>query len=111
MLANNREAQFLASQKARLSKIQEAHEVNDSDANAQSRRKEFWQTFKLECSSTHQRLSDLIDEAPTEETKEGGDSNSDSILDLFLFKTWPLINQYFYAGKADISILSGTSLI
>jgi hypothetical protein len=79
MLGNDREAQFLASQKARLSKIQEAHEVNDSDANPQSRRKEFWQTFKLECSSTHQRLSDLIDEAPTEETKEGGDSNSDSI--------------------------------
>lgn len=78
MLANDREAQFLASQQARLSKIQEAHEANDSDANAQSRRKEFWQTFKLECSSTHQRLSDLIGETSTEETKEG-DTSSDSI--------------------------------
>jgi len=79
MIGNDREAQFLASQKARLSKLQEAHEANDSDTNAQKRRKEFWQTFKLECSSTHQRLSDLIGEISTEETKEGdSESNSNS---------------------------------
>ena len=38
-------------------------------------------------------------------------NSSDGILDMILFKTWPLINELLYGGKADISILAGTSLI
>jgi hypothetical protein len=61
---NDREAQFLASQRARLDRLHEATilQQNDDGTNAQVRRKEFWQIFKQECSSLHDRLSSLIGE-------------------------------------------------
>jgi hypothetical protein len=83
---NDREAQFLASQKARLSKIHQGAN-NANDVNAQARRKEFWQTFKSECSSIHQKLSSLIGEgdditsgATTEESKTNAGSSGDKSL-------------------------------
>jgi len=71
----DREAQFLASQKARLSKLHQAQEANPStDVHAQARRKEFWQQFKLESSSLQQRLSALVGEGhditPTDITEQ-----------------------------------------
>mmetsp|Transcript_9697 Transcript_9697/g.18206 ORF Transcript_9697/g.18206 Transcript_9697/m.18206 type:complete len:462 (-) Transcript_9697:801-2186(-) len=58
---NDRETQFLASQRARLDKLHEvtALQQNDGNTNAQLRRKEFWQVFKEQCSSLHDRLSSL----------------------------------------------------
>jgi hypothetical protein len=56
---NDREAQFLASQRARLDRLHDVTVLhqNDGSTNAQLRRKEFWQVFKQECSSLHDRLS------------------------------------------------------
>ena len=57
--SNDREAQFLASQKARLSKLHDIQSRED-DANVQSRRKEFWKSFKVECKDLNDRLSTLV---------------------------------------------------
>ena len=65
-----REAQFLASQKARLSKISN-HNIQGDDFNLQTERKEFWIIFKKSCSDLNDILSELDitdDASPT--TKE-----------------------------------------
>lgn len=51
---NSREAQFLASQKARLDQIKEFHEKDDSE---NQKRKEFWKAFKIECNTIQKSLS------------------------------------------------------
>ena len=53
----DREAQFLASQKARLDKLQESQKL---DVHLQNQRKEFWQSFKQQTQSIQQSLSLLI---------------------------------------------------
>lgn len=54
----DREAQFLASQKARLDKLQESQKL---DVHlVQNQRKEFWQSFKQQTQSIQQSLSLLI---------------------------------------------------
>ena len=67
---NDREAQFLASQQARLEKIRINAEQNsallDND-NAQQKRKDFWIMMKNICSSFDSQLSVLIGENEEEE--------------------------------------------
>jgi hypothetical protein len=53
-----REAQFLASQKARLDQIKEIHEKDDSEN--QQKRKDFWKAFKIECNTIQQSLSSFV---------------------------------------------------
>lgn len=53
---NSREAQFLASQKARLDQIRGDHEHDESNGN-QAKRKDFWKVFKIECSQIMTSLS------------------------------------------------------
>jgi hypothetical protein len=57
-LCKEREAQFLASQKARVSKFSNNNAEGD-DFNLQKERKEFWIIFKKSCSDMHDILSEL----------------------------------------------------
>jgi len=61
---NSREAQFLASQKARLDQIKEFHESDDSEN--QQKRKDFWKAFKIECNLLQRSMSSLISKDSSE---------------------------------------------
>ena len=79
-IRNDREAQFLASQQARLSKLHDG-QSNEDDVNIQLQRKKFWQTFKFECSALHRRLSALIGEDEEEiETMTETETKTDKTL-------------------------------
>jgi len=61
---DDREAQFLAAQNARLANLKKSFHNNDSDGNSsvdniQLQRKTFWSIFKQECASLTSRLDSL----------------------------------------------------
>ncbi len=82
---NSREAKFLASQQARLSRLHEQGQSDENDIlNIQYQRKEFWKIFKQECSSLHLKLSALAGKRDENEgdcaddvddSKENSDAN------------------------------------